>query len=382
MAIPDKKLFLFSIALLSVSFSLVSAAAEVSVRAAYTSPYPVEPGKNFVLGLEVSNIGQDSATNIRVMLDPHSPFTVLENPQEQISSLDPGSLRIIEYKLFVDTSAVSSVYQIPVKIYLGVQEIERTIDVRIQGRPDFGSIKIPDFNISAGDIKDMDIQITNTGSGKAKSITATLTSSSDNIKPLLSGGNVYVGDVDPNEIRNVKFRLYASSDADFGVYDATLKLAYQDESGIQYNKSVLVGILIGGKPELKIIKVDASKADSTLSIDLINQGSADAKGIKIELLTNNGLFDVDYVSKLKPDKIVTLKLSMPLSSNTTATVHMTFSGPDNKNYDKLETIVWQNVSQPPTLLIVIVVVIVLFILYKINVLSKVKNLFKPRRSKQ
>lgn len=356
---------------------LVQATADISVETAYTNPYPVEPGDNVVLGIEVSNNGVDDANNVEITIVPRYPFTLLEDSTQQITTLNSGGVRIIEYDLFVDTSAVSTMYQVPVKIkFAGSNEVTRNINIRVQGRPNLGFIEIPSFIITPGDTKSMRVKIKNLGTGTAKRVVATLESSTENIKTILSGGNVYVGDIQPDETKEATFQLYADSDASYGVYNSFLKLTYEDESGNVLNKTFNLGILINGKPDLRIIKVKTDSTKKELSVDIINQGNSEARGIKGELILGGAIIDVDYISKLNPDKSATLKYDIPVTKNNSIVMKLTYKGPDNEEYERIETIKWNQVNRSPSWLTIFIVLVLGYIIIKKEIYKKPLHLFK------
>lgn len=356
----------------------VKAITDISVSTAYTNPYPVEPGSNIVLGLEIKNNGGDAAKNLEITLVPQNPFSLLEEAKKEISSLDSGSVRVIEYDLFVDSSAVSTVYQLPLKIkFSGSNEVTRNVNIRVQGKPNLGYVEVPNFSILPGEIKTMRVEIKNLGTGTAKRAIATL-SSSDNIKTVSSGGNVFIGDIPPSGVSVAMFELYASSDAEFGVYDSILRIDYEDESGNKMNKSFNLGLLITGKPDIRIIKVDVDQSKNELEVEIINQGSSEAKGIKGELMLGSTILDVDYLSKLNPDKSATLKFKIPNIKNMTADIRLSYNGPDNKKYESRDTIKWSVKSNGIPWLTIIIAVVVLYIGVRNNIHKKVFGLFKRK----
>lgn len=359
---------------------LVQASVDISVKTAYTSPYPVEPGDTVVLGIEVANNGEDTVNNLEVTLMPKYPFTLIEEPTQKIITLNSGGIRIIEYDLFVDISAISTLYQLPVKVkFSDSNEITKNVNIRVQGRPNLGFIEIPNFTISPGDIKDMKVEIKNLGTGKAKRVVAVLEPSTEDIKTILSGGNVYVGDIEPNEIKVAIFNIYTNYNANFGVYNSFLKLIYEDESGYLFNKTFNIGILISGRPDIRIIKVDTDTTKNELSIDIINQGNSEARRIIGELLLDNAVIDVDYLSKLNAGKSASLKYNIPNTKNNSITIRLEYMGPDNGEYERIEIIKWNRISKISSWLIILVILIAVYIIIKNQVYRKILIFRKIKR---
>ncbi len=356
-----KKIVLFGLILCLIP-NLVTAItleyAKINIEAAYTEPYPIEPGKNLILGIDVSNSGNKKAEDVIVTLEPNSPFTLLESSRKDIKTLDPGGKRVIEYDLFVDSSAVSAVYEIPVNIVYDNVNMTKKIQVRVQGTP---RLKILDMNtrveLEPGNQATVTAKIKNVGTGKAKRITITLSSVSTYIQPVFSKGMVYVDEIDPNEEERIKFEVIVDPDAEYGVYAGTVNMSYEDESGNELSEKFNVGILVKGKPKLQIIKTEVDKADNELTVEVVNIGSAKAVGIKGELIINDAVFDVDYTTQIKIDKHTTLKYKIP-PRVTNASLHLVYEGPDNKEYSQTELISWESSFSIPRWVVLVVVVMI------------------------
>jgi hypothetical protein len=370
-----KKMLLLAIILL---LPLVQAAADITVKTAYTNPYPVEPGSSFILGIEVLNTGDETAKDLSVVVSPNSPFAVVDKPSDFISSLSSGSIRIVEYKMFVDSSAVSSTYQIPVHIkYSGSNDITRNLIVRVQGKPNIGYVDVPNFSVSPGETKTMQVEIKNLGSGTAKRVVATLTSLNDNIKTVFSGGSAYLEDIPSNGKKSAVFQIYVNPDTGYGVYDSILKVTYEDEAGNVQTKNFSIGIFVTGKPEIKIIKVSVDKAKNELKVDVINDGNAEARGIKGELMIGDSVIDVDYISKINSQKSSTLKFGIPQVKDNKVDISISYSGANNEKHQLKQKISWQNPTGINWIFIIVVIVIAYFLLRNFD--GKFFGLFKKSK---
>ncbi|MEM5799526.1 MAG: hypothetical protein QXZ43_02580 [Candidatus Aenigmatarchaeota archaeon] len=355
-----KKMIIIALILL---LPLVQARVDISVKTAYTNPYPVEPGQNFVLGIEISNIGDEEAKNVFISLSPNSPFAVVDKPSDVITSLSPSGVRVIEYKMFLDASAVSSVYQIPVNIrYSGSNDITRNVLVRVQGKPNIGYVDIPNFSITPGETKNMQVELKNLGSGTAKRVIATLTPLTDNIKVVFSGGNSFLDEILPNNKKNAIFKIYASPDTNYGVYDAVIKVVYEDEAGNIQTKNFSVGIFVTGKPNIKIIKVSTDISKNELKVDIINDGNTEARAIKGELMIGESVIDVDYISKINAQKSSTLKFDIPKVRDNRADIRISYVGADNEEHSFKQVIGWTNQNKVNWLFVTIALIIFYFIL--------------------
>jgi hypothetical protein len=343
---------------------------EITVINAYTNPYPAEPGKSVDVSLQVSNIGMAEAKNIVIEVEPTDMIKLLEDPKREISSLSVGNSRIVNYKMFIDSSAISANYQLTVYVSYGnFNRISYKVQINVQGKPNFKIMKVDTGTINPGNKAEISVDIQNVGSGKAKRTNAEFSSTSTYIKPILAGGNVYIGDINSGEKKNIKFNILTSPDSEYDVYTGKLNLTYEDESGNTLAKSFDIGILISGEPKFEIIKTEVKKDTQELSVEIANKGSAEARGITANLLINNKTFDVDYVTNVNIDKRATLKFILPNVNR--ADLQLTYNSPDNQEFTQTDTIVWGTTYTFPTWIIVVVILVVLYVLWKKKWLKKI-----------
>jgi hypothetical protein len=343
---------------------------EISVTNTYTNPYPVEPGKSVDVSLDISNNGQADAKNIMIEVEPTDMIKLLENPQKEINILFVGESRIVNYKMFVDSSAISANYELTVYISYGsFSRLSYTVEINVQGKPNFKILNVDTGIVNPGDKAEISVDIQNVGSGKAKRLNAEFSSTSTYIKPILAGGNVYIGDINSGEKKNIKFDILTSPDAGYDVYTGKINLTYEDESGNTLIKTFDIGILISGEPKFEIIKTEMKRDTQELSIEIANKGSAEARGIKANLLIDNKTFDVDYVTSIDIDKRSTLKFILPTGNR--AELELLYESPDNKKFTQTELIVWSVPYTFPSWIIVVVVLVVVYVLWKKKWLKKI-----------
>ena len=372
-----KKMFLFAALIpiilvlgLSEVFSVAEILYQLNVETAFTDPYPVEPGKNLVLSLTLSNSGNTDATDVTIELEVVEPFTLLESSQKEITSVKVGSSRIFDYQLFVDSSAVSALYEIPVRVKYSVnKELIKKVQVRVQGQPKFEMLDVSSGTISPGDQEKIRVKLQNVGTGKAKRTSVTFSSTSDYVKSVLSGGIAYLGDVNPGEEKETTFTLLASPDSEYGICTGKINVTYDDESGNELTESFDVGILISGIPKLQVYKIDVDREDSDLTVEIVNIGNAEAKAVAAKLLINDKVFDVDYVTSIKIDRRSTLKFALPNSMS--GKLELSYEGPDNKEYSQTEDMAWVVAYGFPTWIIVIVVLVVAYFVWKKKLWKKI-----------
>lgn len=343
--------------------------AQVDVETAYTNPYPVAPGNNFVLALQVSNTGGEKAEDIFIEPEMILPFTLLETAKKEIKTLQPGDVRIIEYHVFVDSSAISTVYKIPVHIVFdAIHDYKKNIQIRVQGIPRFKLLEMkPQPELEPGGRSTVTVSIKNVGTGDAKRVSVIFGSSSF-IQPIFSQGNIYIEGIKPGEERDINFEVLVDSDAEYGVYSGEINVSYEDESGNILSDKFDVGLFVRGEPMIEVIKTKTDKEKGELSVEIVNSGSAKTTGIKAELEVANETFDVDYITQIKIDSHTTVKFKMPAKERI-GRLKLYYKGPDNKEFSQVELITWDNTSKPPYILIGLGVLVVVFIVWKSGILK-------------
>jgi len=372
-----KKMFLLAI-LISIIFVLGSheilsapvIGYQLNVETSFTDPYPVEPGKNLVLSLILTNDGNADATNVIINLEVVEPFTVLENSKKEIGTIKVGKSRIIDYNLYVDGSAVSALYEIPVRVTYDInKELVKKVQVRVQGEPKFEVLEVNSGIISPGDQGVIIVNLQNVGTGKAKRTSVTFSSSSDYVKSVLSGGIGYLADVNPDGIKETKFTILASPDSEYGIYSGKINVTYDDEAGNSKTEIFDVGILISGEPKLQVYKIEVDKENNELTVEIVNIGSAEAKAIAAKLMVNSEIYDVDYVTSIKIDKRSTLKFALP--NNLRGKLQLSFEGPDNKEYSQTEDMAWVVPFTFPTWIGIAVILVIAYFVWKKKLWKKI-----------
>jgi len=338
---------------------------DVSAEVIYSNPYPIEPGQEVILSVEISNNGNEPVKDLVLDLKTTENFSLLESSKKSIDILHVDQTRIVKYKMFVDSSANSGTYKIPLYIYTQGETagLIKYLDLVVEGEPQLTILDVStQGNIKPGSQSTLLITVKNIGSGQVKKATATFSSDSDYIKPVFSQGISYIGTIEPGEEKEFEFTAYIDSSAEFGSYDSDINITYEDESGNSLSENFDIGVLVSGEPHLQIIKTDIDLEDSELEIEIINSGSAKAIALQAGLLINNQTIDVDYITQVKIDKHATIKFALP--SGNKGQLKLKYKGPDNQQFEQIEDIVWSKPFSFPGWLKAVIVLIIAYIVYK------------------
>ncbi len=268
-------------------------------------PDPAEPGRYVELRFKIENIGTQNLNNVQFELVPRYPF-YFDNPadaNQTISSIWGGQAIknngsqtgvILYYKLRADNNAVAG---------------DNEIELRYKTQKDFGWTYFPKFKIRV-QVKDPVLSLESIKSapekltpGEISIISIKLKNNADavlrfiniNLGLVMAASTGYVElpftpvgesnlktiyQLQPGEEKTVEFSLMADPDAEAKPYKIPLMISYYDLTGMMYNKSNIIGLIIGSEPELSV-DVDANElkkgANSKVSIRLVNKGLTNIK---------------------------------------------------------------------------------------------------------
>lgn len=334
------------------------------------NPYPAEPGADVSIEIEIENIGYADAKNMVVELIPKDPFRLLpgEEAKKTITQIGPQSSVKKTYDLHVDTEAISSDYKLDFNIYSAQNPAAystKSVTVSVQGNPKLviESVETEPDDIEPGGSVNLKFKIKNIGSGTARHLQAKINSTSAYLVPILSGGLVYIGDLDPGETKEASTKLSIDSLAEYKTYTITLTLEYKDESNNPASDTFDVGIPVTGSIRLDIINIEPNYNRMALDIEVANKGTTDAKSLEAKFVIGNQTIGVDYLSQLKATKKTTF--SFPLVSKGQGELIINYVGPglEQNQVSKLVTLDFQPPSGNGTLSLTIGVIIILIIIY-------------------
>lgn len=307
---------------LSQSASAQLNVAVLDVSLASQNPYPAEPGANMNLEVKIENTGTAGANDVVVEILPGLSFTLLsgESAKRTITQIGPQSSVQETYDMFVNTETISSSYDIDFKIYYasnpGIYST-KSVSVSVQGNPKLivDSVTTTPDDIEPGGSVKLNFKIKNIGSGTARQLQASLNATSSYLVPVLSGGLVYIGDIESGETGNAVMELSIDSLAEYKTYTAVLTLDYNDESNTPTSDTFNIGIPVIGSIRLDIINVEPNYNRQSIDIEVANKGTTDAKSVEVKFIVNNQTVGIDYLSQLKATKKTTFSFPLILEGN-------------------------------------------------------------------
>jgi hypothetical protein len=284
-------------------------------------PYPAEPGANVDIEVNLQNNGYGEASNVAVEIITTSPFSMVKGDRvKTYPKIGARSTVKLTYTLLVDDSALAGDYDLKFKLYNPVtpESYElKEIEITVLGETKLvvGSVETTPEILEPGGRAIIHVTISNVGTGDARYLEVKMNASSDDLVPVLSGGTVYVGDLESGESKTVDLHFNIDPDADQNTYLSTLTITYKDENNEESTDTFTIGIPVEGTVTFEIVSIEPEYSTDTLEIEVANKGTGDAQSVEARLVVNGKTLGIDYLSQLKATKKTTLEFPLALSGN-------------------------------------------------------------------
>ncbi len=337
---------------LKIALSIILLVATSSVGALQVDnpqyqPKVIHPGDDVDLWIKISNDNyDDEVKNIVVEVTPHYPFELRQvNPvkgKATISHLNPGEADTVYFRLHVDENAPSNDYRIDVKV--SYDEVEDDDGKKITRHYEFtkvyylhvygiASFEIDgNFSLIPSKTQIVPIKIVNTGTGTAKEVNLYVGYS---LKPLNAGSEsvtisaygttknqqkaiyyptaiplsnlpispvektkFYLGALKPDDDKVINLKLHTDDNLIEGCYQIPAVITWIDEDGTKRAEQISIGAYVKGDIILGISNVVTDPKEikpgttyARIDVTVTNNGHAEAKDVKLKLITNKPFKD-------------------------------------------------------------------------------------------
>ncbi|MFO7872396.1 MAG: CARDB domain-containing protein [Candidatus Undinarchaeales archaeon] len=196
----------------------------------YYEKNALEPGTDREVSIALKNVGGQKLNNIFAELLPNTSDIIPygSGAEAYLESLSPGSIKILDFKVSIDSEAETKTYSTNLNIdYESVsgKKLSETISI---GLPVSGTPKLEILNYEIDD-DTFEVEIENLGTARAKAIRV----------ELIQDGETIGVDVD-NELRIDKHTTFRFETYKKGIGE--LKITFLDGQNKEYTKSVSVQI--------------------------------------------------------------------------------------------------------------------------------------------
>jgi len=324
-------------------------------------PSPVQPGETSDLHFEITNLQDETVTDLELTIVETFPFfldELLENTIE-IDSLASGEMVEFIVPISVNANVDDGFYSFSLDYYsdvqtarvsedftIYVQRVNRIVSATSIAVESSGVENIPGI-LEPGEIGKMNVVVENSAGYTMEdvSIKLLLNSSTVPFAPIGSTAEKHVASIGSGDYEDVVFDIIALPDAEAGVYKVSFEIQYYDELGNLYVRNDLIGMVIGSVPEFHIevkesdIKGIGGTGDVTLNI--VNTGLSQVKFMIIqleesddyEILSEDTLYLGDIDSD--DDESATFLLDLKtLSTNVELPITLSFRDSNNQRYEQ------------------------------------------------
>lgn len=322
--------FVLAISTFSVGSYAIETVSAANVRFTLVRliPDPIEPGKTFDVLMQFDNLYQDDLRNVKITFLDQYPFSIDQSDvrTRDFGLIDKQSSVSFRFKIKVDETALQGnntlkflyqsnkdtggLYSQDIRINiqsvssaLGIASVSVTPDQISPG--DGGAVKVTLRNDAFSLIKDLSVKLDLSGANTPFAPSQSTTEK--RIRQILRGESV-----------DVTFDIIVLPDAEAGVYKVPVTLSYSDELGKTYNKSDLVGLIVGGAPDLSV-QVDkstvyTSKEQGVVTLKLVNKGAINVKFLDVKIGQSNDFKLLSnpetYIGKVDSDDFETLEVKL------------------------------------------------------------------------
>jgi hypothetical protein len=312
-------------------------------------PDPVEPGQYVELRFKFENRGSENAEDIVVELIPEYPFSLEpgESVTKYIGSVHGRQIgdigTIVKYRVKVDENAVEGENDIELKYKINkagyppnwIKLDTFTVDIQTHDAiMAVEDVKLVPKEFVPGQSGSLTITLKNMADSVLKEIKTKLEVSTTNVlttsvattdypfTPIGSTNEKTIGLLEAKESVDIEFNLVADPDAEANIYKVPLTIKYSDELGTNYTKNLIIGLIIGGEPDLAInlddSTITSSGAKGTVTIKFVNKGTNDVKFCYVKLRESDE-YEIlspseDYIGSIDSDDYETVDFDLYVSS--------------------------------------------------------------------
>ncbi len=249
----------------SESFSIQVKAFETKlvVESVESMPAEIAPGQEATVKLVLRNNANLLLKDIKVKLNLNSaelPFAPIGSVTERnIDSLETGSSRELEFKIITLADAASRIYKVPLEINyfdeFGNEFESKDVISLIVGSKPLLNLNVESSTLVQSRQGRVSIDVVNYGLTDVKFLNARLLFSED--YELVSSSNVYVGDVDSDDIESIDFELVAKKS---GTITLPMQITYRDSNNKIYTEILSVQAKAYDVDEAKSLGIIKSNA--------------------------------------------------------------------------------------------------------------------------
>jgi len=374
-------------------------------------PDPASPGTLVDIKFRLENRKSETQKNVEVKIENKYPFSIYSGEQiKQVGTLAPQQkdetgVRV-DYTLKIDKDAVIGQNEIDFYYRIDggawIKGGDFTVDVReADAVLAINEIKSDPEKISPGKQTNIRFKLENLDSSTLKDIKLNLelykeTTTATGIvttelpfTPIGSSNEKTLQKINAGKANYLSFDLFVDASAESKVYKVPYTLTYSDETGINFSRVGIIGLMVDAEPDISIsidqTDIYSAGTKGTVTIKIVNKGFSDIKFVDV-ILENNKEYEIlsnpeVYIGNVDSDDYETadydLLINNDVKDKTILPISVRYKNANGKEYskdlyleltlftgDELKKRVNGGSNSPLGIIIVIIIVVVGFLFYR------------------
>ncbi|MFH1771024.1 MAG: COG1361 S-layer family protein [archaeon] len=389
-----KKVILL-IAMLLLSISMVSAIDATALSATLTryDPQPAEPGQYVTVYIKLENSGTGTAKNLVLEILPEYPFSLDPGKSNKVYIGSLGNnYHTAEFTLKVDEKALQGTNKLKVRYNIDeFQKIwsEKELDITVQSGDNvfsISNIETEPTNIAPGSSGKIKVEVENFADIYFSDLSASIDLSSDDLPfaPYNSPTEKSFYQLAPNQKHEFVFNIITSPDAEAGIFKVPLTLTYSDNTGTEFTKTELIGVVVNSIPDITVTVDDTDLLSDnmmgTITLKIVNKGFNDVKFMNLKIKETDD-FEIlsasseEYIGNLDSDDFETVEFNIMLKDGQELEIPLELEYKDMNNNPYTENLavklkvysakeLGQSSSKAGIWFLLIIIVVVGYFIYK------------------
>lgn len=346
-------LLIFLVSLIIVnSVETVISYEELRFDLIRTDPSPLEPGKNFDIWFDVTNLQSYTLKNVQISIVDKFPFSIRDTTQRSIliGDIKPGEKKSIKYGVDINRDIDEGTYQIALQYFSNKLDVvvskNFNLDVKSVGTIVTPTdIRLNPERISPGSSANLEVDVINTASSTITDITAELGLEGTPFVTLGETSEKKIRQLAQNAKATLSYSLIVNPSAESKVYRIPLEITYYDRLGAKFTRNNTIGISVYANPEynldLENTEVFVSRQVGEITISIANKGNSELKFLSIELLEDDNYNILSnpriYVGNLDSDDFETATYDIYTKSSRPINLRFNVEYKDSYNEKFLDT---------------------------------------------
>jgi len=232
-----------TIAVIFLGFYLISMIGVTSaliINSVSMNPNEIAPGETAKINIEIENDWNEDVNDVSVVLDlkdvPFAPYD--SSSEDSFDEIRDGKSKIAEFKIIALNDAKSGIYKIPLEINFYDENNNKStkkslISLVVNSKPVIG-VDVKDGLLLKGKENNLEIKIINKGLSDVKFLE--IETEEGNYYTLLSGKNIYIGDIDSDDFDSADFKIYFKENTPDTI-TLPVSITYKDSVNKKYTEN-------------------------------------------------------------------------------------------------------------------------------------------------